>query len=105
MTHMNYKEQARSMPYDGPNPIRMSERSWRLMMAPLTPEQRSELTQLWEQARYTSRIAISSVSPSGDASSGALENAETAMTMLLDKLSELNVRHPVEGLVLVGSAV
>ncbi len=102
MTHMNYKEQAGSGAYDGPNPIRMTERDWVNMTRALAGAHIQELNALRDQAHYAARMVL--IAPPV-ALPVAQEEAEKAMSLLLERLAELGVRFSVPKLVSVGEVV
>lgn len=99
MSQMDRKRQVCLHSYDGPNPIRMSDESWNVMISALTGEQKKELNELRFRAQCCTQVAVSG----SCATAVALELAETAMETLLKKLCELNVSFSLESLSFSGN--
>lgn len=99
MSQMDRKRQVCLQSYDGPNPVRMNDESWNMMISALTGAQKAELNELRFRAQCCTQVAISG----SRATAVALELAETAMENLLQKLLELNVDFSMERLPLSGS--
>lgn len=99
MSQIDRKKQVHSRSYDGPNPIRMSDRDWNIMISALSDEQKEVLNILRQRAQCCTQMAVSGTR----ATAVTLEVAETAMEALLRKLAEMEVSFPLNGFPLSGS--
>lgn len=99
MSQVDRKKQAHSRSYSGPNPIRMSDQEWNVMISALSNEQKELLSELRHRAQCCTQMAISGPQPTAV----TLEVAETAMDALLKKLADMEVKFPFEGFPLSGS--
>ncbi|MCH4092118.1 hypothetical protein [Acetobacter sp.] len=99
MSQIDREKQAHSRSYNGPNPIRMNDQDWNVMISALSNEQKEELNELRHQARCCARMAVSGA----QATAVTLEVAETAMEVLLRTLTEMEISFPFDGFSFSGS--